>query len=242
MCKCNNTGVTHIGYQGATRLGFGEWACECELGGQVLAARRAEARKAQLMQTINSAGIPRKYAEATLDTWRNAGRRAIEKVKAHKQVCDWVEMAKAGRGKPWLFLLGKTRRGKTGLGIGALKALIAEGHTAAFVSAYDMIDAVKARFGGNVEDYTEALASVDVLMLDELVTEKLTDWRRDVLFTLLWRRDAAQRITIITTAAGNEQWIPAISEAGVARIDENALRVVIEGRPLMYGQDGEIWP
>lgn len=208
----------------------------------MVAARAAQASYARMMAEIGHANIPGKYAEATLETWRNAGSKAIEKVKAHTAVCNWVQHINDGKlRRPWLFLLGKTRRGKTGLGIGALKALMLAGRTGAFVTAYDMLDAVKARFGGDTEAYTEALARVDVLMIDEIITEKLTDWRRDVLFSLIWRRDAERKITIITTASDNSTWIPALSEAGIARIDENSVRVVIEGKPLRYGQDGEIW-
>lgn len=207
----------------------------------MVVARSAQAQHERMMAEIGHANIPGKYAELTLETWRNT-TKALEKVQAYTKVCTWVQAINDGKlGRPWLFLLGKTRRGKTGLGIGALKALMLAGRTGAFVTAYDMLDAVKARFGGDTEAYTEALARVDVLMIDEIITEKLTDWRRDVLFALIWRRDAERKITIITTAAGNDTWIPALSEAGIARIDENSVRVVIEGKPLRYGQDGEIW-
>lgn len=246
MCMwCNGTGMSTVGYAGLERIGNGVWACCCEKGKGVLADALLRVRQESAGATLAQAQIPRHYADYTLESFRQVAGKSVEKVKALRMVNEWIggltaekEEARGKRQerKPWLFLYGRTGRGKTGLGVGALKVLLGQGRVGRFVASFDMFAEMKARFGGSVEAYTDALASVDVLMLDEVVPVQITDWRVGVLFELLWRRDAAQATTIITTAAGAETLIQAVTEAGHRRIKENSLLVELGGNEINYGR------
>lgn len=236
---CAGTGVCTVGWPGLVQIGNGLWACECDAGDRRLDDYRARSAREHYADVLKAAQIPAKFAALDLSTFRQAVNKSVEKVKAHRLVSEWTSPPtppRHGEGsKPWLFLYGKTGRGKTGLGVAALKALIGQGHVGEFVASFDMFTEMQSRFGGNVEEYTEALARVEVLMLDEIVPVQVTDWRRGVLFELLWRRDADQRPTIITTAVGTDVLIQAVTEAGWRRIRDNSVMVELAGNEINYG-------
>lgn len=229
---CEGTGNSVVGYSGLAQIGLGTWACSCAAGQAVQAARQHEASATQREEMLARAQIPDKYAAWDFSTFEARTRKSLEKTKALRLARDWVNQ----RTRPWLFLFGKTGRGKTGLGAAALRALIGQGRSGRFISTFDMFDEMKQRFGGDVEAYTDALAKIDALMIDEMVPAQVTDWRRGVLFELLWRRDAGQRITIMTTAAGTEVLQNAVTEAGWRRIRENAVMVELGGNEINFGQ------
>ena len=104
-----------------------------------------------------------------------------------------------------------------------------------FISTFDMFDEMKARFGGNVEEYAGALASVPVLMVDELVTPFQSSWRTQVLFELVWHRDAAQLPTI-WTCADEKRIVESVTEAGWRRIRDNSVRVELKGKEIDWGK------
>ncbi|MDA8113148.1 MAG: ATP-binding protein [Acidithiobacillus sp.] len=245
---CLGSGVSTIGVMGMQQIGAGRWACVCEAGRQALAAHQASRGAAEIGAMLAGAQIPAKFAGYDFESFRARTVKSVEKVKGLRMAREWTQTltlpspAKAGEGeksgegvRPWLFLYGKTGRGKTGLGVAALKALIAAGHAGRFVASFDMFEEMKQRFGGDVEAYTQALADVELLMLDEIVPTQITDWRRGVLFELLWRRDADRKLTIMTTAAGTDVLTQAVTEAGWRRIRENSVMVELGGNEINYG-------
>jgi hypothetical protein len=208
---------------------------------------------ADMGRRMVAAGIPAKFGALNLETFDQVTVKSLEKRKGLRLAREWVSgsvpgvpgLGSKGDGEqgsgaeyhawPWLFVRGATGRGKTGLGIGVLKALIEQGRQGLYVASFDMIEEMKRQFGGDVSTYTEVLASVDVLMLDELVPPFITDWRRGVLFELLWRRDARRLTTILTTAASDEELAKAVTDAGVRRLVENSLVVRLEGKEIRWG-------
>ena len=238
---CLGSGVSTIGVLGMQQIGTGRWACVCEAGRKALTAHQASRGAAEIGALLAGAQIPAKFAAYDFETFRARTVKSVEKVKGLRLAKEWSLSLPSpvatgvGSGRPWLFLYGKTGRGKTGLGVAALKALIAAGHAGRFVASFDMFEEMKQRFGGDVEAYTQALADVELLMLDELVATQITDWRRGVLFELLWRRDADRKLTIMTTAAGTDVLTQAVTEAGWRRIRENSVMVELGGNEINYG-------
>lgn len=229
---CGGTGISPVGLAQMRRIDVGMWACVCAAGERAW-------RSAQAAQATAQAALPAKYAGMTLDTYAALGavKKSVEKTRALREVREWLAQVCAGKmERPWLLLQGRTGRGKTGLAVGAMRALAEAGRACRFVATFDMLDEMKARFGGDVQEYTDALASVDVLVVDELVPPRITDWNRGVLFELVYRRDARQLVTVWTTAAGDDDIIAAIGEAGYRRLKENSRKVVVEGNEIHYGR------
>lgn len=202
------------------------WACTCGAG----EARREQARRDAAARMLGDSGIPKKFVALTLETFKEAGNKSIGHVRAAREVSEWV----ARPGRPWLIIRGQTGRGKTGLMCSALKLLAARGRSVTFVCSFDMMDEIKKRFGGDVQGYTGALAQVDVLAIDELVPPRVTEWQSSILFELIYRRDAAQLTTLMTTCATGEETVKAVTLSGIRRIDENAIKVVIDGKELRH--------
>lgn len=241
---CQNTGLAPVALGDWMQIAPGAWACGlCGHGEQ----RRQEGMDAlagkRMVALLNAAEIPAKFAGLTLESYLGAARKqklsGPSKVAAAGLVRKWLQAAEPR----WLYLHGPTGVGKTGLACAALQALLNRGtYSGRFVSTFDMLADMRKRFGEpnetNADVYADALAGVEVLVIDELHPVKVTEWTQQVLFSLLWRRDNGQKVTILTSTLGlgDAELHRAVTEAGVRRIKENALVVRIEGNPLGFGQ------
>ena len=244
-CLICENGYSPVGMPEMQKLGIGVWACTCEAGQQLLAKWQVQQVANRQRDLLGTADIPRKYEDWTLESFRPRVTKMVEKVSALREVSAWVEQGPQGP-QPWLFLFGPTGRGKTGLGVGALKALIERtGLAGRFISTFDMFDEMKRRFGGDMEAYVDALAKVPLLLVDELVTPFSSAWRTQVLFELVWRRDAAQLCTIWTCAYNpqksatdpvDDRIVQTVTEAGWRRLRDNALQVKLDGKEIDWGK------
>lgn len=226
MCSWCDDGWTGVQVPGAVQLEGGGYACGCAAGADL----RARAQQRRAARALDSAAIPAKYSALTLDTWKQATHKCIEHTRAHTAVRQWLDK----QAKPWLMVRGATGRGKTGLMCGALRHMLDNGRVGRFVCTMDMFDELKARFGGDTGSYLQALASVEVLAIDELVPPFSTDWRAGILFELIYRRDAAQLVTMFTSCATNEEIERALTTAGARRLVENSVVVEVGGKEIRH--------
>lgn len=229
---CGGSGISRIGFDGLTRVGDGAWACVCEAG--QAAARQAQGVMARRM--MGSAGIPPLFADLTLDTLAKKKAKSISHVKGVREAREWCAIQERGAEKFWLLVKGKTGMGKTGLAIGAMKALMEQGHAGLFVDTSEMFDEMKARFGGDVESYTSALKHADALVVDDFVPRQVTDWKRQVLIDIVRHRAAHKRITIYTTLADWEAIRNVIGEDGERRVREFGFLIHLEGKEVNWGE------
>lgn len=138
------------------------------------------------------AGVDRRFQDATLATFSPLeGKRA------------GLETARAWDGRRPVVITGLQGRGKTRLGVGMLLQAITRGADARFYYVPDLLDDLKARFGDDLEEQSQALfdriANTPVLMLDDLGKEGGTPWAVERVSTLLDRRYRREMATIITT-------------------------------------------
>ena len=232
-CLICDEGVSPVGMPGMVQLGIGMWACTCDAGRALRDGQVKRQAQAAAKTLLAGAEIPHKYEGYTFEGFRERTRKMVEKIGAAREAELW---AIGQTERPWLFLWGKTGRGKTGLGVCALKTLMqthqVEGR---FISTFDMFDELKKRFGGETEAYVDALARVPVLLVDELVTPFNSAWRTQVLFELIWRRDASQLPTI-WTCADETKIVESITEAGWRRVRDNSVRVELGGKEIDWGR------
>lgn len=237
---------------------FAEQACPlgvCDGSGWILGpedvARPCECREQRLkrgrVRGIASV-IPPKYRTVSFDgppvsdMERDMKTRHV--VRAVKAFIDDLEGNLAsGRG---LWLMGDTGTGKTTLGMLTAKAVLSAGNTAAVYFTPKLLTQIRQTYQAtDSEDAYEAffrrLTSVDLLYIDDLGSERHTDWVVEQLYALVNERYENQRSVLVTSNAegdvdrGQRQLEEQIGARTVSRLVE------ICGDPLpLFGPDRRI--
>ena len=144
-----------------------------------------------LEERATRAGIPRRFLDADLDTMR-------------QRPGNGAAIAFAGQwdGRQSVLLYGDVGTGKSHLASAMLRRRLALGWAGRFVSVADLMDELKARFGGEGEQseaYFDRLAREPFLVLDDVGAEQETPWTRERVASLIDRRYRAEAPTIVTT-------------------------------------------
>ncbi|HEY0264420.1 MAG TPA: ATP-binding protein [Granulicella sp.] len=164
-------------------------------------------QRAQRM--LAKAQIPQRYAECSLENFETSFGGANRTLSAaHLRARRFVESYPLETNGTGLLLTGSIGVGKTHLGVGILRALMAErGATGLFFDYRDLLKQVQHSYNrSSAETELEILAPVfeaEVLVLDELGATKPTDWVWDTVAHILNTRYNDRRTTIITTNYAN---------------------------------------
>jgi DNA replication protein DnaC len=185
--KCNGTGwiiVQQDEVSGAQR-------CECE----------AVSRAAGLEE---KAQLPPLYRTASLDNFV----LPRDNIMAHRDLATVLLEIKAfvrefrpdGRG---LLLLGEPGTGKTHLAVSALRMLIAKGFAGLFCDYQTLLDTIRGGYdpaagASNKQAYRMAL-DAEVLLLDDLGAQRVTDWTLDTVTSIITHRCNHRKPLIATT-------------------------------------------
>lgn len=237
---------------------FAEQVCPlgvCDGSGWILGpedvARPCECREQRLkrgrVRGIASV-IPRRYRDVSFDRPPVSDmerdmktRHVVGAIRAYIDGLD--ENLDSGRG---LWLMGDTGTGKTTLGMLVAKAALAAGKTAAVYFTPKLLTQIRQTYQAtDSEDAYEAffrrLTSVDLLYIDDLGSERHTDWVVEQLYALVNERYENQRSVLVTSNAeedvdrGQRQLEEQIGSRTVSRLVE------ICGDPLpLFGPDRRI--
>jgi len=143
--------------------------------------------------------IPKKFWSAELDNYQPispAQRRTIEVCK------EFVFNFNPEEGKG-ITLVGPPQMGKTHLVVGVLKALYRQKRVRGFFfDTKEMLFQLRFYAGSQEDKYSRLLRflmRVPVLVLDDLGSERLSDWSIEVISLLITYRYNHQLSTLITT-------------------------------------------
>lgn len=149
-----------------------------------------------------AASVPKRYAHCTLDTFRE---KAPVLKSAKRRVQEFVDLwpnTQEGKG---LLLMGGCGVGKTHLAVAALLEIINSGKPGRmlFSNFQDLIQEIQASFGSDQvptkSELLRPLLEVDLLVLDELGSQKPTTFVQDILYYVINSRYNDERTTIFTT-------------------------------------------
>jgi DNA replication protein DnaC len=153
-------------------------------------------------QRLASMTVPKRYEHCSLDTFRE---KSTVLKNAKKRVQEFVDLwpnTPEGKG---LLLMGGCGVGKTHLAVAALLDIINSGKPGRllFTNFQDLIQEIQASFDeGNATTKSEILRPVleaDLLVLDELGSQKPTQFVQDILYYIINTRYNEERATIFTT-------------------------------------------
>jgi DNA replication protein DnaC len=234
---------------------FREQACPlgvCDGSGWILGpedvARPCECR-AQRLRKGRARGvasaIPARYRGVSFDRppvsdmARDMQSRVV--VTAVRQYIDEIdENLAAGRG---LWLMGGTGTGKTTLGMLVAKQAMAAGRTVAIYFTPALLTRIRQTYQATAQEdaydaFFDRLTSVDLLYIDDLGSERHTDWVVEQLYAVVNERYENRRAMLVTSNAsgdvdsGQRQLEEQIGRRTVSRLVE------ICGDPLpLFGGD-----
>jgi len=200
---------------------FAERACPlgvCDGSGWILGpedvARPCECREQRLkrgrVRGVASA-IPPRYRGVSFDrppvsdmSRDMATRHVVNAVQTFVDELD--ENLSEGRG---MWLMGNTGTGKTTLGMLVAKEALAAGRTVAVYFAPKLLTQIRQTYQATEsEDAYDAffrrLTSVDLLYVDDLGSERHTDWVVEQLYALVNERYENERSVLVTSNAGQD--------------------------------------
>jgi len=143
-----------------------------------------------------------------------------------------------------LTLTGSVGTGKTHIAMGLVKLACCLGIETRFLTMAELLGAIKATYdrdrkgsprrreSGTPDEagLLDELASLPLLVLDDLGTENPTPWARERLYTLVNRRYLGQRPAIVTTNLTLEELARRLGERTVSRLWGASLVINLRGR------------
>lgn len=153
-------------------------------------------------QRFANAQIPKRYQHCTLGSFKEK-MPVLKNAKARVQeFVDLWPSTDEGRG---LLLIGPCGSGKTHLAVAALVEIINSGKPGrvVFSNFQDLIQEIQASFDSDEvpskSELLRPLLETDLLVLDELGSQKPTTFVQDILYYVINTRYNEERTTIFTT-------------------------------------------
>ena len=190
---------------------------------------RRDARVAILRER---SGLSKRLKGYTLDNFRidasNAAGRAW--TKADDYVKNWKENQETGRG---LYFCGGVGTGKTHLAVAVMNELIQSKRVPSlFVTVPELLDNMRGTYndpGRNLDEWMDAVKNADFLVLDDLGSERPTQWVQERLFVIINHRYREALPTIFTSNVGPENLPTQLGERTASRIIAMCEGVELEG-------------
>jgi DNA replication protein DnaC len=154
---------------------------------------------------------------------------------AHADLADVTdEQDPAGRARKWLartesltlLLTGEPDRGKTHIAYAVGRDALAAG---VWVEAWQVADLNAALRPGGDEAAYDRIVAVDLLLLDDLGREQVTDWSLEQLQRILDARSRARLRQIVTTNLTYRQTCERYGTPIAGRLNDAATIVKVEG-------------
>ena len=134
-----------------------------------------------------------------------------------------------------LLLHGPPGVGKTRLAVGTLRSITKKrrGTIGLFLPEETLYARLQAAYrqGSTESEGTaiDAIAGVDLLVLDDVGSRRVSDWSHDVIGTLVGSRWNDKKSTIITTNYSGQELLERVGERTLSRLSDMAASIKIEG-------------
>ena len=180
-------------------------------------------RRISRARTVGVAtAIPKRFRGVSFDRppvsdmERSSSQDLRTVVHVVRDYCDHIdERLDEGRG---LWLMGPVGTGKTSLAMLVAKTALSAGHTVAIYSVPQLLARIRRTYDGDPGEqsyleFFERLTTVELLHLDDLGSERRTDWVLEQLYAIVNRRYEEQLPIVVTM--NDDEVIASAREAGV---------------------------
>lgn len=200
MCgKCHTKKQTRVTILGVERTPF--CICKCEV--ERRDREEAERKRIEFEQTVKKlrkAGFP----ESDMEHWTFANADGSnERIMnaAKNYVANFNEFRKSGKG---LLLFGTVGTGKTYAAACIANALIDKGYPVLMTNFARIANTVSGMWEGK-QEYYDSLNRFPLLILDDLATERKTEYMQEIVFAVIDARYRAGLPLIVTTNLTSEE-------------------------------------
>lgn len=216
---------------------LGEWyyhpctpECEQKNDQREWAAMRREARVETLRERSGLSKRMRGYSFSNFDPFANppSTTEAVEKVQRY--LGNWEENREAGRG---LYFCGDVGAGKTHLAVAVMNELISRKRIPSlFVTVPELLDNLRGAYnepGRDIDEWMAAVKNADLLVLDDLGSERVTEWVRERLFVIVNHRYRETLPTLFTSNIGPKDLAAQLGERTASRVISMCDWIDLEG-------------
>ena len=191
---------------------------------------RRDARVESLMEKSGLSKRLRRYTFANFKPYVSSGTaRAVERVEDY--LGRWEENRAAGRG---LYLCGDVGTGKTHLAVAVLNELVRRKKVPSlFVTVPELLDNLRETYnkpGRNLDEWMDAVQNADFLLLDDLGSERPTEWVRERIFVIVNHRYRDELPTVFTSNIGPKDLATQLGERTASRIIAMCDWIGLEGQ------------
>jgi len=222
---------------GVSREYNGTKFCGCADGVAAEAASDAAALKARQERTANhrellldNSEIPQRFWGYTFDSYPSKATASFRRVK------EWAQGD--GERKNSLLLYGGFGTGKTGLAVAALKDhMHRELDEGLFITVPRLLDRIRTSY--NAKDSSDAelverVQTVDMLVLDDIGAERVTEWVAERLFSVINARHDSMLPTIFTSNLDPAELAGHLGERTAWRVIEMCEVMKLDGPNLRH--------
>lgn len=173
-------------------------------------------------QEVARMRIPARFRECRIASWQPDNARPRLACQAY--ALSWPPA------KPLLLLTGDKGRGKTHLACGVVREVFERhGVRGQFWPVVDQLDRYRATFDADratetVEQVDAQLRRLDLIVLDDLGTQKSTEWAEERLYRLVDERYRDMRPLVVTTNVTLQE----MPDRVMSRLADGAVSTVVQ--------------
>lgn len=172
--------------------------------------------------------VPAHFAEWTLDTYPQSPATR----QSWLEVVNWLAIAP----RPSLYLWGPLGTGKTGMAIGIIRHRVFKLESCLFVKTPELLARIRENYNKSSDeqerDVVEAVKTAAFLVLDDLGSERSTDWVAEQLFRVVDYRHDHVLPTVFTSNLSLPELADHLDARTANRIGEMSQQVELRGPNL----------
>jgi DNA replication protein DnaC len=134
-----------------------------------------------------------------------------------------------------LILSGPTGSGKTSMAYAIGKEIYLLGHKVKIWQSAELFDEMRGT--DQSRDVLDSVKNADLLILDDLGSERKTDWVEERLFLIIDHRWQWKLPVIVTTNLTAEQLPDKVSERIISRLMDSSTFLVVDGKDYRTDAD-----
>lgn len=189
-------------------------------------------RDARINVLQERSGVSKRLRSCTLGNFKgeiNASTRtAVQKIISYTGY--WEENQESGRG---LYFCGDVGTGKTHLAVAVMNWLIEEKKVPSlFVTVPELLDNLRGAYSDpsrNLDEWMDSVKNANLLILDDLGSEKVTPWVQERLFVIVNYRYQESLPTILTSNIAPDDLAAQMGARTASRIIAMCDWIALEG-------------